>query len=100
MQLRPDDEAKEYDEPLKEEPAELIISRPTKLSLDEGRDGLKFENITPELCEKITKETKIDSIGPPLFIFTLTETKPDAGLNERADIETEKEFDVVLTPEN
>jgi hypothetical protein len=100
MQLSPDDEAKEYDEPLKEEPVELIISRPTKLSLVEGREGLKFEKTTPEFCEKITKETKIASTGPPLLIFTFTEIKPEAGLNERVDIETEKEFDDVLIPEN
>jgi hypothetical protein len=32
--------------------------------------------------------------------FTLTETKPEAGLNESADIETENEFEVALIPEN
>lgn len=48
----------------------------------------------------MTKETKIASIGPPLLIFTFTETKPDAGLNESEDIDTVNEFEVVLMPEN
>lgn len=96
----PDDEAKEYEEPLKEEPDELIVSRPIKLSLEDGIEGLKLENIIPEFCEKITKEKKIASTGPPLLIFTLIEIKPDAGVKERPDIETEKEFDDVLIPEN
>lgn len=48
IQLRPDEEGKEYDEPLKEEPEELIISRPMKLSLGEDIAGLKVEKIIPE----------------------------------------------------
>lgn len=48
IQLRPDEEARAYDEPLKAEPEELIISRPIKLSFCEAIEGLKFENIIPE----------------------------------------------------
>jgi len=48
MQLRPEEEGKVYDEPLKEEPEELIISRPMKLSFGEAIEGLKLENIIPE----------------------------------------------------